>query len=1120
LFLADEEDVTPNLGNGRTETGPLPLRQYALESIANLTGEEDALDTDTVRQDFESAQPASLPHFERDEALEDARESFNDPTVQRLIDLMSSEEGRAGREIFGRLNQMESFDEYQDALADLDRSGLARLQMFFERNAQAIRDAALETDEVLDNINAPEDADDLKRVLESDDNDVELRDRLNRYQRNRLLNVMDDVSGDGGRGSIASTRESIGLGIVQELFDTDPDEEASRYNALQESLQEVFRPESGFQTSILNTERGQQNLADVINNNVPDDALGGNADDVDGGIGRVIANELDRDNLNVDDFLGPEGIDTGDYIRTRLEGKFGNLDGVDVDEITRVVESQGIPRLLQLVGARNARGVTAAAMQDEDARIRDLIPDARQSSADMSNVSNSQMTLEELIDSKFEAFFGSQSRELESLREFQEGQPILQGGAISGPAAEATNQRERRSGLVGEVLGSLADEQSQIAGNRRLGRIFDRLTGTAGGADPDTLVRTNKRINAVRKGYGKLLPVLDATSANIGAFNVNISSTAVLVTKLTAVLGPLITAFGGVAAGALTAAGALGAFVGVGAVEYLGAMEDHMAGISDKQEAVQQLGEVLSDMAFEALTPLRAAQIGGDGASAMQLFVRSIRNGLRLLNNFANVAAYIIELDVVGTELREVADLLFNSDLGYAEAFEQLLNQTLPLLSRMLQGVIAGLPGLLEFMAPIAGRLGERFLDLLSEAGPLLGLLTSYGAGFFDVVLLGVTYLADFVEQMTNIINFGLELANVLGIAEIQTNDLMYAIGSVVGAMFLASKVAKTLAAANYALTAAMKVLTASSLTTAGALKLVGINLLIIAGVFVMAKRAFSNFTSVFDDEIGPVQKAKNVIAGLTQSLLGLTGLVASGIISKPLFGKAFDFGLDVILKILDAIEYLMKIGSKARALFSRVFQGAARLASPLFNLFGRIIPLLGKIVPLVEKIGKTSFSIGTKIPGLSRVLSFLSAALKLGKVIPGLGQILLAIELLYNIIMFLFTGKFPIIEDLKWILGKLQDIFGGTSVETARQNAMITSASPAGGESQFVGSQRFRNDNSTSSDSSDNSRQGGNPTQSAGSMTYNDITINAEGTDERSMKRYVKRALKKKERDTTQENK
>jgi hypothetical protein len=202
------------------------------------------------------------------------------------------------------------------------------------------------------------------------------------------------------------------------------------------------------------------------------------------------------------------------------------------------------------------------------------------------------------------------------------------------------------------------------------------------------------------------------------------------------------------------------------------------------------------------------------------------------------------------------------------------------------------------------------------------------------------------------------------------------------------------------------------------------------------------------------------------------------------------------------------------------VFQGAARLASPLFNLFGRIIPLLGKIVPLVEKIGKTSFSIGTKIPGLSRVLSFLSAALKLGKVIPGLGQILLAIELLYNIIMFLFTGKFPIIEDLKWIVGKLQDIFGGTSVETARQNAMIASASPAGGESQFVGSQRFRNDNSTSSDSSDNSRQGGNPTQAAGSMTYNDITINAEGTDERSMKRYVERALKKKERDTTQENK
>ena len=742
----------------------------------------------------------------------------------------------------------------------------------------------------------------------------------NDRQAEILQNMMSDLDPSQVKGkdgsSLPITRETLGLMTMQEMMDTDPDTEPDRHSDLQGIMRSVFHPSDGVKKSLLREQSVMEegfytDLQDALPSNLTSPGgIGQNTDQPD--IARDITDEFltgtQTEGKGISNFIGEESENIGDVV-SRATNRFDFDDPNALDKASRETENL-LPMMMQdQFGSQVAPGLMEG-QRGSDVNMNDMLPGMDVLSDNREQGPN------------FSGWFDGLDDQMSELRSAQKNAPVLRGGALAG------------------LLGG--------EGNKK--GVFGALSESAGGMSffdsPRKMNRFNNFLEEGANAYEGMIPLLEATSLRLGSVNVDFESLGTMFFKLTSMLGPLVAALGGLAAAAGTAGAAMGGVLLAGAVDFLGEMEDTMAGVSDRQEAMGELASTLKDMALEAIMPLRQARIGGDGDTGAQFFVEVLRNGLSILNRISNILAYVVELDVVGSELARLSNFLNDpsGDSELARQLGELTKEVLPLLNDMIIALFGSFGGFSEFASSITQTLGTRLLRVLQQIAPVLALLTSYGAGFFDMALLAVGVLAQLISVLETVAGGFARLLSLIPGLTLSTNDFAFAVGGLIGFMNIASRAATFMAAqklllskALYGAATAASWFTAANYGLASSLALVSALL----GTLLVQLLAVREIWEIFSD---------------TDWGLNLESLVAAGTIG----------GLATLILLLGGLQAILmggiklgKLGGAIAGIASKLGVGAMAIAKWSGNL-AVIISLtkwLAKVLAGKVLVGITTIS-------------------------------------------------------------------------------------------------------------------------------------------------------------------
>ena len=688
-----------------------------------------------------------------------------------------------------------SLREARNAITDLDPDGLVKVNRWLNQRGDDLAESMASTDDL------------ATRLGDSDSSEAfgqRLSDNLalgNNRQEEILQNMMTDldptlVEGEGEGSSLPMTRETLGMMTMQEMMDTDPESQPDRQSDLQGIMRSIYHPENGIGQSLLDDDQAMSGFYEDLSDDLgpgltSPGGLGSNTDQPD--IARDITNELmDQDGKGISNFVGEDSENIGNLVG-RSTNRHHFDDPRALDRATQSTEEL-LPMMMQdQFGSQVAPGLMQG-QRGSDVSMNDMLPGMDVLSGNREQGPN------------FSGWFDGLDDQMQELRSAQRNAPVLRGGALSGLLGGEGNKKG--------VFGSLSESASGMS-------FFD---------SPRRMNRFNNFLEEGANTYEGMIPLLEATSLRLGSVNVDFESLGTMFFKLTSMLGPLVAALGGLAAAAGTAGAAMGGILLAGAVDFLGEMEDTMAGVSDRQEAMGELASTLKDMALEAIMPLRQARIGGDGDTGAQFFVEVLRNGLSILNRISNILAYVVELDVVGSELARLSNFLNDpsGDSELARQLGELTKEVLPLLNDIIIALFGSFGGFSEFASSITQTLGNRLLTVLRQIAPVLALLTAYGAGFFDMALFAVGVLARLVGMLEYAASGFVRLLNIIPGLELSTNDFAFAVGGAIGIMNIASRAATFMAAqklllskALYGAAAAANVATTANLGLASSLALV-----------------------------------------------------------------------------------------------------------------------------------------------------------------------------------------------------------------------------------------------------------------------------------------------------------
>jgi hypothetical protein len=309
-----------------------------------------------------------------------------------------------------------------------------------------------------------------------------------------------------------------------------------------------------------------------------------------------------------------------------------------------------------------------------------------------------------------------------------------------------------------DVMGAMSRARAVAQGRPIQTTLFSRLSAFISdsasdrfGFDMGSQQRVNKTIRRTTKGLTRLVPVLGVTSANIGAFNVQLKSIGQILGGLIGTVGAAAGALLGFASALVTAGVGLASFVAVGGLGFLETMEESMADVSSRGEALEKLTEDLAEKAIDALQPLREARLGGTGPTAQGFFVDSIQAGLALLEDFAEVMADVVETPAVKRFVDRISDSLFSGG-DLTPALQDMMRLLLPGITNVLVGFIDSLPALINGLTRLADILGDSLGRALAKFIDQLPLLIAFGEAFLRMVGGLALAILTIFEVLTDII--------------------------------------------------------------------------------------------------------------------------------------------------------------------------------------------------------------------------------------------------------------------------------------------------------------------------------------------------------------------------------
>lgn len=662
------------------------------------------------------------------------------------------------------------------------------------------------------------------------------------FQREILSDVLGDMRKElpnaSVGGNVPLSYEALEMELMQEMLGEERGTE--RFSELQNLLGRLQTGRLGNENTTLleNDKYRRDRFIPMLNRLLPDEFSGEQV--------RQIAQEIEARGEPITSFLGedsknnistvvgaalsdPKGdveFDKGDKSLDEIRKKVKqaslspgqSLDDLDEDDqsalstierqspirdATEAIE-EAFEASLEDLGTQAAPGMFGA-MTGEDVSYSDLLPDE--------DVLEEEDESEQLIPGmdisrrrleNTENYLESVADTLDELEDIQQRKVLTRG-----LAGETLGGKSQERG----VFGMLFQRSPQILGTAdNIIDRFDRLDNVVGKMDtPERIKAMRKQLAGAERRFRQIAPLLDVTSFSLGPLNIRFTNFAQTLFRLTALFGPIIGGLLGIAGAAVTAAGAIGMFAGVGAVGLLEDMENSMAGVQDRQEAVSTLFENLRQMAFEAMFPLRTAELA-DGRSAVDLFVDSLRFGLKLLNRISHIFADIIEMPVVAESIEELSALLLGTggESKLASALKEIVRRGLPAFVRILKEILPLLRSFTVNGARIAERFSKRVIPALADTAFAFGLAVAFGAGFIEVLFTILGIVARVTRYFTRLIN-------VIPFVNVSARDLAYAFGILIGVMVVLSKTLVTIIAVIAKVIMSMGYLSANSAAIAAA---------------------------------------------------------------------------------------------------------------------------------------------------------------------------------------------------------------------------------------------------------------------------------------------------------------
>lgn len=771
FFRASDSDINEALAGT-----PLGQGEYGLEPD-ELRGDAVSAIGESTIDDKDMSEIGTIEKGKLGIGLDEVRQNrTTKPSPTDLFPKIDNTIPESDEEILKSANElaflMDEYDEINEAVqgstnlhdarnkvANMDSDGLVQLNRWVDKNRDSLAKTMVDADDVVQRLGAVENPEEFHRTLRdkggfSSDGEAEA-----------ITNMMSEldpslIKGQGAGKDYPITRETLGLRTMQKMMDTDPD--SDRQKTLQSILQSIYHPTEGIQQTLFDDEdlmKGgfYEGLSAELPNNLT--SRGGYGDNLgENDVAREITDEFlsgeGSEGDGIEDYLGKDSKNVGDAV-SRAVNKF-DYDDKNVIGTSSKATEDFLPDLYEKYASQLAPGLDTSSRGSTKMGMTDLFPG-------QDDVLDPKPNKDDQVIPNFDSWMDEFRENMEMAREAQRAAGNLRGGAYTGLFGGDGNKK----GLFGFLSETFA--RSDFS--------------------PRRVAQFNEALEQTNEQYKRMLPLFKVTSFNLGAMNVDFEGLGTMAFKLTALLGPLIAALTGLAGAFLTATAAMGMFMGAGALNFFGDMEDTMAGVSSKGEAMKELASTLGKMAGEALMPLRMARLGGDGNTAAQSFVELLRGALQILNRISNIFAYVMELDTVAEEAERIKEFLLNSDgdSELARQFGELVEQVLPLINDIVIAILGNMGALADFTGDITRVLGDEMLDTLGSLKPLLGILTSYGAGFFTFALKAIALFARLADMIIVPLAWIAKIATAISGVKIEVNDLAFAIGAVVGSLAVLS---------------------------------------------------------------------------------------------------------------------------------------------------------------------------------------------------------------------------------------------------------------------------------------------------------------------------------------------
>lgn len=707
------------------------------------------------------------------------RDSKITDSVRQLENLASGNE--ALEEI------LEESDNVNQAINTLSGGPSEMIQLLEAAESGELADTFGELARFADNIDDVTDVEDLQELVTQmirvddpggsiTDQQVELSGFRREVYTNAISDMQSNLPGDQQGSDVPIAQETLQLELIQELMES---ETAERREAVSSLLEDLYADELGqMGTLFQNDELMGSQFATSLDDTLPDD--------FDDEVGFQIQETFQEQDMPVTQFLGEDSAgDISEVVDKAIVNS--NFTG-DRDRAIRrgtIAVRQSLRDVLLRVGSQAAPGLLTS-LKESGRNIEDLFPSQTavnpgedltdgmappQATADHQE---RQSAIEDQI-----SFVEDLSDELTELQEKNQTTLGFRGEELLG-------KPRRRRGLYGILLQNTPRALSAL--DDLEARLSDVLGGSyeARGGSLDTGRNLRRIRNGARKTRSilqKANPLFEITSANLGALNVAFESLGKMVYKFTATLGPLVTALVGLAGAAVMAGAALGSFAAVGALGFLEQMERQMAGVSNRQEALEQLTETLGEMARQAVAPLANARLA-DGTTAIQFVVDIIRGGLQLLNRFSRVMAEVVSMPVVTEQLDRLARLLLSDDNGaLIENLQVAMQEGLPVVVDVIIGLVTALDDLIAYGSKLINLFGGNLGPALGNIQSALGILVALGAGFINVMFILINVIGAVVSIVTEAINTILGVTGVFGLDPVTVTDLAFAFGSLFGVL-------------------------------------------------------------------------------------------------------------------------------------------------------------------------------------------------------------------------------------------------------------------------------------------------------------------------------------------------